>query len=236
MPGECEVFNDNLIEIMSSIGNVELCEQMCTLTPECNMFTFLGHENHLRFSCFLYKSCEVFVTDCTDCTTGYSHCDICDFEDMQSDGTCTAPCDEGWTMFGDSCYTILNNQNQQYDRIDNCREECTSLGGTLGSIHSKEENSFVYSLIRPARKDVADGTFLGAKYVDSQTFVWEDGTPWDYENWLPDEPSGECVEMGWDEDKPKKWASGVCNSVGYIWWDCLCKQPKHTVQRRLIDI
>ena len=31
------------------------------------------------------------------------------------------------------------------------RAECEGLGGRLGSIHSSEENAFVYSLLRPAR-------------------------------------------------------------------------------------
>ena len=35
--------------------------------------------------------------------------------------------------------------------IPPCRAECALLGGTLGSIHSAEENAFIYSLLRPAR-------------------------------------------------------------------------------------
>ena len=41
-----------------------------------------------RHTCLLYSGCEVFTTDCEDCTTGKLECDICTFENMLPDGSC----------------------------------------------------------------------------------------------------------------------------------------------------
>ena len=51
------------------------------------------------------------------------------------------------------------------------------------SIHSDEENDFVASLAR-------DWFWLGGKRScdDCTDFTWTDGTPWDYDAWLPNQP------------------------------------------------
>ena len=68
---------------------------------------------------------------------------------------------------------------------DLCRSECSSLFGSLGSIHSKDENDFVFNLIIPHANDVYYGLmWLGATCVQG-TYTWDDGTVWDYENWNP---------------------------------------------------
>ena len=41
-----------------------------------------------RYTCFLFSSCEAFVPDCTDCTTGLVECDVCSFEDTLPSGVC----------------------------------------------------------------------------------------------------------------------------------------------------
>ena len=63
------------------------------------------------------------------------------------------------------------------------RSECSSLGGSLGSIHNKEENDFVFNLIEPHDNDGYYGrTWLGATCVQG-AYKWDDGSVWDYENW-----------------------------------------------------
>ena len=63
------------------------------------------------------------------------------------------------------------------------RSECCSLGGYLASIHNKEENDFVHNLIKSHNKKKAY-LWLGATCVQGVQ-KWDDGTPWDYENWNP---------------------------------------------------
>ena len=70
---------------------------------------------------------------------------------------------------------------------DLLRQECSSLGGSLGSIHSKEENDFVFNLIILNVNDeyIYYGmTWLGATCADG-AYKWDDGTAWEYENWNP---------------------------------------------------
>lgn len=72
------------------------------------------------------------------------------------------------------------------------RAECKAEGGNLASIHSEEENSLIYNLLRPARPgyDGEQYTWLGASYIDRGTYVWEDFSRWDYEHW--DSSGGEA--------------------------------------------
>ena len=63
------------------------------------------------------------------------------------------------------------------------RRECSSLGGSLASIHNKEENDFVFNLIQPHPDEQYYGMMLlGASCVQG-SYKWDDGTPWEYENW-----------------------------------------------------
>ena len=65
------------------------------------------------------------------------------------------------------------------------RNECTALEGNLTSIHSKEENDFVFNLLEPNSESSYYGlTWLGASCVRS-VCKWDDGTPWDFESWKP---------------------------------------------------
>ena len=72
---------------------------------------------------------------------------------------------------------------------DLLRSECWSLGGSLGSIHSQEESDFVFNLIQPHSGGDSGGDpfygimFLGASRGNGGNYEWDDGTPWDYQNW-----------------------------------------------------
>ena len=71
------------------------------------------------------------------------------------------------------------------------RTECSSHdGGTLASIHKREENYFLSNLVRPHGQFGAL-TFIGATKVEGNNtvFEWDDGTEWDFENWEPGEGS-----------------------------------------------
>ena len=92
-------------------------------------------------------------------------------------------------VFGDSLVKIFLT-------LFLCRAECFSHhGGTLASIHSREENYFLSSLVRPHGQFGAL-TFIGATKVkgNSTAFKWDDGTAWDFENWEP----GRIVSLSLD--------------------------------------
>merc|ERR1712037_129326 len=138
IPGECDIVDDNIIDTVNKVDSVDKCDLLCSENPMCQFYTYLGEGNHFRHTCLLYSSCEVFTTDCEDCTTGKPECDICTFENTLPDGSCeSSSCEDPWTLFENHCYMNLNNNKLGYDNIESCRSECSSLGGKLGSIHSE---------------------------------------------------------------------------------------------------
>ena len=62
------------------------------------------------------------------------------------------------------------------------RTECSSLGGVLASIHSSEENDFIFSLIR-IHAPYYGPTWIGASAISDYVWEWDDSTPWDFQNW-----------------------------------------------------
>jgi len=229
--GECDILEDNLVEIIGNVESIEMCKNHCTENSACNVFTYLGEENHFRHTCFLFSSCEVFTNDCEGCTSGADECNVCKFENTLPDGSCKGACEGDWKLFGDHCYLYMNNSGSRYDDIEVCRSECSSLGGSLASIHNKEENDFVFNLIEPHDDDSYYGlTWLGASCVQG-AYKWDDGTSWDYENWNSGQPDNcghkadrHCVFLGYDDHGrlPDKWDDGVC-SYSRIIFDCICK-------------
>jgi len=227
--GECDILEDNLVEIVGNVESVKMCEKLCAENSSCNIFTYLGEENHFRHTCFLFSSCEVFTDDCEGCTSGADKCDVCKFENTLPDGSCKGPCDADWAEFDNHCYLYMNNSGSRYDDIDVCRSECSSLGGSLGSIHSTEENDFVFNLIQPHSEDGDYGTmWLGASCVHDNVFEWEDGTPWDYENWKQGDPDNcGCVFLGYTHYDADKWTDGVCQ-YSRPEFDCICKSDSQS--------
>ena len=80
----------------------------------------------------------------------------------------------------------------------------------LVSIHSDEEHNFVVGLY-------AGGfPWLGGQRdpANPVNFVWSDGTPWDYSNWVEGQPEGqgveECVQ---DWDNGNGWNHTTCSRV-----------------------
>ena len=67
------------------------------------------------------------------------------------------------------------------------------LQGHLVSIHSEAENQFIYNSFRDS---VGRSLWIGALKVNSN-WTWSDGTPWDYDKWIANNPSGDgnCAEF-----------------------------------------
>ena len=97
------------------------------------------------------------------------------------------------------------------------KTHCVSLGSLLATIHSREENDFVRTLI-------PDQAWLGANdIVLDGTWVWEDGVEWGgFTPWLSGEPDGgdneQCLHMIYD-------------STGE-WNDASCSNQKHFVCKK----
>ena len=53
-------------------------------------------------------------------------------------------CEDDWKIFKQSCYKLVMN----YSDIEECRQDCKNQGADLASVHSKEENDFIETLMK----------------------------------------------------------------------------------------
>ncbi|XP_074240817.1 low affinity immunoglobulin epsilon Fc receptor isoform X2 [Saimiri boliviensis] len=100
-------------------------------------------------------------------------------------------CPENWVSFQQKCYYFGKGTKQWV----HARYACEDVEGQLVSIHSQEEQDF---LIKHASRT---GSWIGLRNLDLKgEFIWMDGTPVDYSNWAPEEPTNrnqgeDCVMM-----------------------------------------
>eukprot|EP00091_Calanus_sinicus_P011737 TRINITY_DN264_c0_g1_i2.p1 TRINITY_DN264_c0_g1~~TRINITY_DN264_c0_g1_i2.p1 ORF type:complete len:170 (-),score=40.67 TRINITY_DN264_c0_g1_i2:136-645(-) len=145
------------------------------------------------------------------------------FSEVSSQGAVTCPieclaagipaCDSGWSRFGSHCYKYFDEAGLAWTAA---KERCEKEGAHLTSIHSEEENKFLASLVP---KDAAGETyvFIGGTDAAAQgTFVWTDGSAWDYNNWMPGQPDGlpdeDCSEFNFAQNT--------------LWNDQKCTHPR----------
>ncbi|KAJ8272623.1 hypothetical protein GJAV_G00091410 [Gymnothorax javanicus] len=69
-----------------------------------------------------------------------------------------------------------------------CQADCISLSGNLASEHSEEDHKFLKALQR--RNDQRVMPFwIGLSHRHQEgTWMWTDGSPVDYEKWIPGQP------------------------------------------------
>ncbi|KAH9523863.1 hypothetical protein Btru_047258 [Bulinus truncatus] len=84
-------------------------------------------------------------------------------------------CAQGWLNHDDHCYQIITKEEQFSSGFSNCKAQ----NSTMASIHSKEENGFIWSHLSQD-KIYWIGTVLESK--DSHD-VWLDSTTVNYTNW-----------------------------------------------------
>ena len=83
-------------------------------------------------------------------------------------------CTKDWDMFNGSCYKLVMN----YTDIAECRKNCMKDGGDLASVHSKEENNFIVSLLEDSPTWIS-----GSITQEDGDFIWLDGSTWDWTYW-----------------------------------------------------
>uniref|UniRef100_A0A4W6EUB7 C-type lectin domain-containing protein n=1 Tax=Lates calcarifer TaxID=8187 RepID=A0A4W6EUB7_LATCA len=78
---------------------------------------------------------------------------------------------------------------------------CIKVGGNLASIHSPEENVFLAQLIERVTGHRLHTWIGGHDAVREGTWLWSDGTEFDYVRWSLGEPNNygieHCIEMNW---------------------------------------
>jgi len=99
------------------------------------------------------------------------------------------------------------------------RDDCLSQHADLVSIHSSEELQFVTSLSNGRR------FWLGG-IMKNGGWVWGDWTPWDFQDWLPGQPSGTWNNMDENclENIIGKFNDRNCDYIGHGGLGFVCKR------------
>ena len=117
-------------------------------------------------------------------------------------------CPDGWSKFDLSCYTLV------YKKLTWSSAEgyCNELGGHLASVHSSEENDFIFGLVDKQK------VWIGANDLNTEgVWVWSDGSAFDYRKWRSGEPNnmgkeGEnCGHLKHHDDHSKDWNDIQCS-------------------------
>ena len=91
------------------------------------------------------------------------------------------------------------------------QEKCSVVGANLPSIHSQEENVYVQNL------HGGEHSWLGLTDINSEgTFVWSDGTSFNYHYWASHQPNNfkneDCVyTLGFRRGHEYKWNDVSCS-------------------------
>jgi hypothetical protein len=126
-----------------------------------------------------------------------------------------------WTYNGNYAYNFNPTNMTQA----NAASYCSGIGGHLPSVHSDEQNAYIFSL-QPHNNAVK---WLGGSRIDktnpvtATSFVWTDGTSWDYYLWATAEPNNNngkeyCVQMGHKINSivDGSWNDAPCSNANYV--------------------
>ncbi|XP_044181051.1 uncharacterized protein LOC114966927 [Acropora millepora] len=163
--------------------------------------------------CITLYETNSYVCVCKKGFTG-KHCEI---------DTC--PAAAGFVVHGKSCYYVAGTSNAS--TWNNSRRFCQDLRADLAVIESKDENQFVYDLL----KNTSDNHhgWIGLYRKDDNKFYWVDGRPQKdqkYHNWATGEPShhrqGEKCVLLHTGKKKGTWNDNWCSVANYV---AVCQRP-----------
>ncbi len=94
-------------------------------------------------------------------------------------------CQRGWSPYHNKCIKFF----EKYKEFSEAKKICESNDATLVSIHSEEENNFVYNLVNEKISWIH--VWIGGKRNrHNNRFEWINGKAFNYTNWAYDEPNG----------------------------------------------
>ena len=121
-------------------------------------------------------------------------------------------CKMGWQEWNQACYKLTKD----FKPFSNASSICRQSGAELVSIASLQENKFVYNVSE------GEDIFIGLRAAKANdSFVWSDGSTFDYSRWEDGEPNGDCVVDGccvilveptgrWNDTPCEMWHPFVC--------------------------
>ena len=127
-------------------------------------------------------------------------------------------------LHGKSCYYVASSASTW----TNSRRFCQNLGADLAVIKSKDENKFVYNLLRNTSSNL-DG-WIGLYRKAGDKFYWLDDRPaadyGNYQNWNDGEPNNagnkeDCVHLKVGNSEGK-WNDIPCSNANPV---AICQWP-----------
>ncbi|KAL2101493.1 hypothetical protein ACEWY4_003254 [Coilia grayii] len=102
---------------------------------------------------------------------------------------------EQWSMVGPYCAKHFHDMRAFGEAESACRNE--NDDAHLIAVHDIETTDELRILTGSYNKKTWIGGF---RLQCTDGFLWTDGSNWDYNNWVPGEPSdmGDCVQMSYD--------------------------------------
>ncbi|XP_061825996.2 galactose-specific lectin nattectin-like [Nerophis lumbriciformis] len=114
-------------------------------------------------------------------------------------------CPKGWTQLDKRCFIYQKNARTFTD----AESICNLLGGNLASILSALEYATVLQVIK-LKEDPIDDTWIGLhEALEADTFLWTDGSDFDFSAFNADNDAGDCVEI---ESSDELWDNETCDS------------------------
>ncbi|CAL1269667.1 unnamed protein product [Larinioides sclopetarius] len=151
-------------------------------------------------------------------------------------------CSKGWFAFGDMCYSLGGKMKIGREKWENAQKVCKEdHNGNLATVYSQELQNFLTAfLLLNAQSNV----WIGLHDRDNETdYKWADGTPVNFTNFEPMEPSGlareeeDCMEMVFKssrpQGKPGQWNDINChNEIQFI---CQKAKGRPDASRNVLD-
>uniref|UniRef100_A0A8C9XM78 Galactose-specific lectin nattectin-like n=1 Tax=Sander lucioperca TaxID=283035 RepID=A0A8C9XM78_SANLU len=120
-----------------------------------------------------------------------------------------ACCPPGWTQFGSRCFAFYIQTKTWID----AELFCQTAGGNLASIHSDAEHAFIKAFIQQVAGTQKTSWIGGSDAVKEGTWLWSDGSKFNYQSWGAREPNNlgveNCIEMNWGG---ANWNDAACNN------------------------
>ncbi|KAM9332235.1 snaclec coagulation factor IX-binding protein subunit A-like [Pholidichthys leucotaenia] len=116
----------------------------------------------------------------------------------------TSECSDGWTLYKDSCYALIN-LNYTWE---NAESLCESLGAHLASAHNLWEYSFMQQLAQRVGLSTA---WIGAYYFQN-FWKWVDGSTFNYNNWHSQSTASSHACAYLNSQGSRGWTNYYCNN------------------------
>ncbi|KAM6466010.1 C-type lectin LmsL-like [Liasis olivaceus] len=99
-------------------------------------------------------------------------------------------CARGWVQYKSACYKAVMQRKTWTEAEMSCQSYTPT--SHLASIHSMEENDFIFHLMgKPLNYKIGEAYWIGAHDTFKEgTFVWTDGSSFDFHSYPPNQPDG----------------------------------------------